>query len=181
MIKLINHNRKDIIERASDTNFNINVYGISDWIKKNHTYYKNLNHFSIKEDEIKKTKDLLLEVNSKKIMAIKKNMPTYPFIHPDEELSTDIAYSVIYLKHHLNYWNKSIWWILNLPNPQVVTISKKYNKILYSTLSSPPRSLAKWLLFRRLDNVEYGTLKHIAIINRKILNKKTKIESGHNV
>ena len=128
---------------------------------------------------------MLLEVNSKKIMAIKKNMPTYPFIHPDEELSTDIAYSVIYLKHHLNYWNKSIWWILNLPNPQVVTISKKYNKILYSTLSSPPplssppRSLAKWLLFRRLDNVEYGTLKHIAIINRKILNKKTKIESGH--
>ena len=32
-----------------------------------------------------------------------------------------------------------------------------------------------------LDNVEYGTLNHIAIINWIFLNKKTKIESGHKV
>ena len=70
---------------------------------KNRTYHQILYHSSIKEDEIMQTINLLLEVYSKRIMEIKKNLSTYPLIHPDEELSTDIAYSVIYLKYHINY------------------------------------------------------------------------------
>ena len=106
------------------------IYGISDSVKKNTTYNLLLASSETNATTIDSKEQELADIYFGKIHSLRKNQPKYPVIHPDEDLSKDQAYMVIWMKNWLNLWTSSICGILGLSCSYVTSILGKYRKKL---------------------------------------------------
>ena len=102
------------------------IYGISDIVRKNKTYWNFKETLEIEDELVGKTKErlkLLIQLHTTR--------------QPDFELQASLImqedydnygnfYEIVYLKLAKNLLISSIWWLLKLPKTTVLSVHKCY-------------------------------------------------------